>query len=232
MNRVLGKMTPVDLSQTIRQDMPHWPGDPGTHIRQKSDVAQDGYFLNELTIGEHSGTHIGAPKHFGGEFGVDAIPPDQLIRPGVKINMARQAASNPDYLLSLQDVFEWEAEHGKILNRCLILVQTDWSERWPASDDYFGTDNDGMHFPGVSVEATEFLLKQRDIVGIGIDTAGVDGGQSNDYLANIQLARHNAYHLENLAQLKSIGDKDFFVFVGALKIKVGSGSPCRVFAFF
>jgi len=221
----------VDLSHDIRKDMPHWPGDPVTKIGAVSAVARDGYYLNELTIGEHSGTHLGAPVHFGGESGVDDIAPQKLIVPGVKIDISLKTATHPDYLLSLNDLREWEKRHGDIPEQCLPLVQTDWSRRWSSPRDYFGNANDGLHFPGVSVEAVEFLVQQRRVVGIGIDSAGIDGGQSDAFQANALIASHGAYHLENLANLKSVGLKEFYLFIGALKIDRGSGSPCRVLAF-
>ena len=117
--------TVVDLSHALSEGMPQWPGDPPTLIQPKTNVEQDGYNLNELTIGEHTGTHIGAPNHFGGAMSVDDISPEKLLVRGVKINISGRTVGNPDYLLSVNDIFEWEARLGTIPDGCLALVQTD-----------------------------------------------------------------------------------------------------------
>ena len=221
----------IDLSHSISETMPHWPGDPVTKIQTVGTVARDGYYLNELTLGEHSGTHVGAPIHFGGRDSIDAVAPEKLIVRGVKIDVSQLAVADPDYLLSLDDLLQWEEQHGNIPVQCLVVVQTNWSQRWSSPREYLGAAEDGLHFPGVSIEAAAFLVQQRSIVGIGIDSAGIDGGQSESFQANILLATHGACHLENLANLENLGIKGFYIFIGALKIERGSGSPCRVLAF-
>lgn len=228
---VPGTMQVIDLSHTIDETMPHWPSDPRTRFTLVADVEKHGYMLRKMTVGEHSGTHLGAPCHFGGGNGVDDIKPQQLIVPGVKIDVTAESASDANFLLSVENIQHWEQRCGAIPRGSLVLVQTGWSRYWSSPDLYFGLKKGGMHFPGVSGAAAAFLLCERRIVGIGIDTAGVDGGQSKAFRANKGLARGGAYHLENLTNLNEIKGRDFIVFVGALKIKGGSGSPCRVLAF-
>lgn len=219
-----------DLSHPINETMPHWPGDPSTKITPHSTVAADGYTLNSLTIGEHSGTHIGAPVHFrhSGR-SIDDIPPDQLVAPAVNIYIEQQAAANRDYLLAADDIILWEQAHGRIEDNSVVLINSGWSSFWN-TDTYWGKDESGLHFPGISTDAATFLLQERRIIGLGIDTAGIDGGQSTDFATNILLAHNDVYHLENL-NLSSVVRPRLTIVIGALAIRNGSGSPCRVFGF-
>ncbi len=220
----------VDLSHPIKEAMPHWPGDPLTKITPHTTVASDGYALNRLTIGEHSGTHIGAPAHFhhSGR-SIDDILPQQLVAPAIIIGIEQQAAANRDYLLVADDIILWEQAHGRIEQNTVVLVNSGWSSFWN-TDTYWGRDEAGMHFPGISTDAATFLLQERRIIGLGIDTAGIDGGLSTDFAANILLARNDVYHLENL-NLSTVVRPRLTIVIGALAIHNGNGSPCRVFGF-
>ena len=218
-----------DLSHPICENTPHWPGDPKTRIAQRTTVSYDGYNLSALTIGEHTGTHCGAPRHFfdSGQ-GIDAIPVKNFIAAGVVVDIQEKAILNSDYLLTAKDIKNWEKQFGRINERSIVLIQTGWSQFWPNAAEYLGGVAENMHFPGMSLEAVRFLVGERQIVGLGIDTAGIDGGQSTDFAANRYLAAHNIYHLENL-NLTSIVAARLFIIVAPLAVKNGSGSPCRVF---
>ncbi|MBN1561424.1 cyclase family protein [candidate division KSB1 bacterium] len=218
----------LDLSHPIQMHMPCWPGDPPTEIKKWATPAKDGYNMNQLTIAEHAGTHAGAPRHFA-ESGIsaDKIPADNLVAPAIMINVQKEAAMNRDFLLSPQDILAVEKEAGVIKDSSIVLVKTGWSDFWPNESKYFAVDRDGMHFPGISPSAARFLVTERHIIALGIDTAGIDGGQSREYTANKILAANNVYHLENL-NLSPLLASHLYVFVGILAIADGSGSPCRV----
>ena len=219
----------VDLSHPIREDMPHWPGDPKTKIKQSATVAHDGYHLNVLTIGEHTGTHCGAPRHFDDDGqAIDKIPVNNLAAAGIIMDIREKTAWSSDYLLAAKDISEWEKKFGLIESRSIVLVQTGWSRFWSNPSEYLGNNEKTMHFPGVSLEAAQLLVEARDIVGLGIDTAGIDGGQSTDFAANRYLAKHNVYHIENLNLSSALASR-LFIVVSPLAIQNGSGSPCRVF---
>jgi kynurenine formamidase len=210
----------VDLTQTIAADMPVWSGDPLTVLEPWSRIEQNGFRLQRIAMGEHSGTHLGAPSHFiDNGTSVDQVPLSRLLAPGVKINLP---ADTP--LLGLPEIERWEKIHGQLLPNAWILVQSQWSRYWN-TDCYFQAD-----FPGVSVEAVRFLCAARKIIGIGIDSPGVDSGRCIDFRANRCLAEYDALHLENLHRLELLPETGFTLFVGALPIVRGSGSPCRVLA--
>ncbi len=222
----------VDLTHVISPGIPIWPGDPKPTIKPIATVEKDGYFLNEFSIGEHSGTHFGAPAHFvsGGKT-VDEIQADLLIIPAVVIDISQKCRTNPDYALTVNDVLNWEKENGRIPSNSLVMAYTGWDEKWGDPKAFFGFDeNGGMHFPGFSEEAVIFLMEKRGVKGLGIDTHGIDPGFDEEYKSNTALFERGGFHLENLANLGKLPPKGFYVFIGALPIKGGSGSPARVLA--
>lgn len=221
----------INLSHPINEAMPHWPGDPATIITPCRSIGQDGYYLQKLTMGEHSGTHIGAPRHFlENGASVDAVPLQHLIVAGITLNVTLQASNDADYLVSVDDIRKREEQMPRIPAGALLLVHTGWSRKWFEPSLYLGIQEDGLHFPGISPAAVDYLAENWHIVGISIDTAGIDGGQSVDFLTNRRCAEHNLYHLENLTNLENLRDQEAMVFIGALAIVNGSGSPCRVIA--
>ncbi|MBN1481985.1 cyclase family protein [candidate division KSB1 bacterium] len=222
--------TIIDLSHPIAENMPLWPGDPKTKIETCATVAQDGYMLNQVTIGEHTGTHIGAPRHFSATGrSVDNIPPQHLFAECAVLDVQTQARKDNDYLVQVADVVEWEKEFGMIKSDSIVLFKTGWSLRWTIPAAYWGTAPNGNHFPGVSLQTAQYLVDKRNIIGLGVDTGGIDGGQSKDFATNQLLAANDIYHLENL-NLKDVKSGRLHIFVGALAIQSGSGSPCRVLA--
>jgi kynurenine formamidase len=225
----LEKYQIIDLTQPISSSMTTWPGDPQTEIEPIAVINDHGYFLNRLAIGEHTGTHIGAPLHIiSGGRDVSDIEPNYLITPAVKITISPLACENPDYLLRYEDIIGWENIHGTITKGSVVLVETGWSKFWTSPNEYFGYNGDTMHFPGISSKAAKFLVETRRAVGLGIDSAGLDGGQCEDLLVNRIFLKAGAFHLENLTHLDVIPETGAIIFIGALPIIGGSGSPCRV----
>ncbi len=219
----------VDLSYPITSAMPHWPGDPQTKVRRCAEYESDGFFLHMLLIGEHSGTHIGAPRHFSAEGSdVSEIPPERLIVAGIRLDVRRKANDDPDYLVGVEDLAPLHERLSHLIEPVVVLVCTGWDRRTGTA--YFGGRNE-LHFPGISVDAIEALAQHRCVVGVGIDTAGIDGGRSTDFGSGRLCAELGRYHLENLRNLDRIDDQ-CELFIGALPIVGGSGSPCRVIARF
>lgn len=223
----------VDLSHVLSPEMPIWPGDPRMEIKNIAKVDPDGYYLNVFTIGEHSGTHVGAGAHFNaGEPTIDQLTPEDLVRPAVVINVVEKVKANADYQLSKEDVLAWEATYGQIPSGSVVLLYTGWAERWGDEKAYQNMDENGvMHFPGFGAEATAFLLDERGVVGLGIDTLGVDPGTDETFAANTMLLKGRRFHLENLTNLDKIPPIGATLAIAPLSIEAGSGSPGRIFAF-
>jgi len=221
--------TIVDVSWPVSAVMPVWPGDPATEVEPWTSLTHEGYFLNRLSIGEHSGTHLGSPKHYQADSKTMAdVKLQSLLAPAIKINCRRRCLKEPKYRIDLADIKRWEGRFGPMPPHHWLLIETGWSRYWNGDPriDYWQT------FPGVTGAAAEFLCVKRKILGIGIDSAGVDGSAGKDLAVGRCLASHNRLHLENLCQLHRLPDKDIFMFIGALAIVNGSGSPCRVLALY
>lgn len=214
------KLRAVDLTQPIQPGMPVWPGDPSVEFTPWCSLERHGFNLQRISLGEHSGTHLGAPRHFSASGGsIDRIPLTRLMAQGIKIVLPPGGTS-----AGPAEISRWEERHGPVPAESWVLFETGWSRYWQDPDAYYTA------FPGVAEEAVRFLCRERSIAGIGIDSPGVDGGASTDFAANRMLAEHGALHLENLRRLEQLPAAGFQLFIGALPLAGASGSPCRVMA--
>jgi kynurenine formamidase len=226
-----GRAEVVDLSHDLREGIPIFPGGIPFTLETLTQVS-DGYYMNSFVSGEHTGTHVDAPAHFGkGLSAVDEIPPTRLVSQGILIDVQSKSAANPDYVLTLADLQTWEKTNGRIAPRTLVILNTGWHQRWENPDRYLNRDDAGaLHFPGFSAEAARFLLKERDVNGIGIDTASVDAGKSTTFDVHKAMLQGGRYQVENLDNLNLLPVRGFSVIVAPMKISRGSGAPARVLA--
>jgi kynurenine formamidase len=220
----------IDLTHPLANGIPCWPGDPEIDLQTLATIERDGYYLQSLKLGEHSGTHIGVAAHFhAGEPFADDLPPESFIRHAVKINVREECASNSDYQFTRSGLEAWERRNGRIDEKMVVLLETGWSERWNDGDDYFGFDTDRrMHFPGYSLEVAQLLAEERGVIGLGIDTHGIDAGADTDFTVNNYWLRGERFHLENLTNLVALPERGFTIVIGVMKIARGSGGPARV----
>ncbi len=234
----------VSLSHPVHPAIPRWPGDPIPEFELVATLERDGFFLRRFSLGEHSGTHINTPAGFYADgAGIDEFSPSDLVLPAIVIDVRERAAANPDYLLGVDALLEWEREHGPIPPRCLALLYTGWQEKWPDPQSYLGISPrrdsasigdagaGDMHFPGFGAMALGVLLTQRGAAGIGIDTHGVDGGLDTEFSINRRTLERKRIVLENLCNLDQLPPTGATVVIGALQLVGGSGSPASVFAF-
>jgi kynurenine formamidase len=164
----------------------------------------------------------------------DALPLEQLIAPAVVIDVTEKARGDRNYRLTVADVLDFEARHGTIAAGTMVLLRTDWSERWPNVADYLGDDTPGdasrLSFPGYGAEATALLVEQRGVVMLGIDTASIDYGPAQDFPVHRLAAASNVGGLENLTNLAALPATGATVLALPMKIEGGSGGPVRVVA--
>ncbi len=223
----------ISLSHTLHPDIPHWPGDPQTEFSAVAELDAAGFFLRRFSLGEHTGTHVNAPAGFHRHgVGIDAYPAAAFVAPAIVLDVSREAAADPDYLLGVNKLLDWEREHGRIPPRCHALLYTGWPEKWHDPAAYLGDSGDGVrHFPGFGVQALGVLLTQRGAAGIGIDTHGVDGGQDTKFSINRRALERPRIVLENLCNLDQLPAVGATLVIGALRLQGGSGSPASVIAF-
>lgn len=228
----------VDLSYPFDESTIYWPNNQSfQHEQVAYGKTEAGYWYASFNFGasEHGGTHLDAPIHFAeGKHAVEQIPISRHIGPGVKISIAEQAARDRDYRLTAEDIRVWEVSNGPIPPGAIVLVHTGWGRYWSDRALYLGSDQledaSDLHFPGIGQDAAEFLAHQREVAMVGIDTASLDSGPSQDFIAHQILNGANIPGLENVAHLDSLPEKGFLVLALPMKIAGGSGAPCRIVA--
>ncbi|MFQ4144993.1 cyclase family protein [Chlorogloeopsis sp. ULAP02] len=222
----------IHLSHVIDSDIPQWQGDPSVEFETVAELDKDGYYLRRFSLGEHSATHINAPKSFHKfGLGIDQYPAKSLVVPAVVINIKQQVTVNPDYTLAIADILAWEKQHGEIPPDSVVLLYTGWQEKWSDRIAFMNQDTQGnMHFPGFGKDAIQFLINERQIVGVGIDTHGVDSGQDTTFATNTLVLEKLRIVLENLTNLDQLPPKGATLVIGILRLRDGSGSPVGVIA--
>ena len=216
----------VDLAQPLSPATAVWPGMDALSARTTDTYADGGSFARDLTFGEHTGTHLDAPAHFAeGGATVDGIPAGDLVCEAVVLDIREACAADPDYVLSAADVLEHEAAHGAIPARC-GRARLHRLERLPRRRRALCGD---LRFPGVSGEAAR-LLVERGVAGLGIDTLGVDPGNSTDFAAHNTTLPAGLWHLEGLVNLELLPARGALLAVGAPLLVGGSGVPARPLA--
>lgn len=237
----LNKAKWVDLSHSYDQSTLYWPNNAKgfEHIEDFKGKTPGDYFYSSYSIStpEHGGTHLDAPIHFAEKgLALDQIPLSSLIGNAVVINVSEKTKNNPDYLISVQDITDWEAKNGVIPAATIVLFNTGYAKYYPNRKEYFGTDKKGaeaiplLHFPGISAEASTFLAEQRKAKAVGIDTASIDYGQSKDFQTHRILMGHNIPGFENLTNLDALPITGAYVVALPMKIAGGSGGPLRIIA--
>jgi kynurenine formamidase len=220
-----------DLTHLFRAGFPMYTGDPPSR-RTLVTIEQDGFYAQEWTFGEHSGTHMDAPGHFaiGGRLAPE-ITPEELWVPAVVIDISKRAARDPDAAVEVRDLVQFEQRHGRIPKRAAVFMDSGWAARVDDPVAYKNAGPDGTyHFPGFGIEAVEWLLERRDTTAIGVDTLSLDVGESTTFDVHVTFLGADKYGLENLANLSEIPSRGAKVFVGVIPWEEGSGGPCRVIA--
>lgn len=221
----------VDLTIPLGSEVVMWPGAAGPEAETLVTVAHDGFFARRVSFFEHTGTHFDAPCHFiDGAKTVDKIPAESLVRPIVVIDISDRIGNDADAVLTLEEVLAFENLHGVIPEGTALFLRTGWEEKNGDAIAYAGQPGD-LRFPGFGIEAARYLVSTRKVVGLGIDTLGIDSGEASDFPVHRQIT-HSAglWHLENLQNLKLLPPVGAWVVVGVLPLVGGSGSPARVLA--
>lgn len=223
----------IDLSHVIHPQIPRWPGDPEVAFSVHANLETDGFYLRQMSIGEHSATHINAPNTFDPQgASIDMYSADSLVVSAVVIDIRDRAAIDPDYQLTIADIHAWEAQYQMIPAQSIVLLFTGWQEKWDDPIAFLNQDAiGGLHFPGFSGEATEFLLEQRAIGGVGSDAHGVDPGNDQHFTTNQLVLKRGGLVLENLTNLDQLPAQGATLAIGILRLQSGSGSPVSVLAF-
>ena len=230
----------IDLTYAFDSESVYWPTAETFKLEADFEgTTEGGYYYSayRYAAAEHGGTHLDAPVHFAkGHNTVDQIPLDQLTGSGLVVDVTKQCASDADYLINVADFQNWEKQNGKIPAGSIVLLRTGFGKFYPDKKKYLGTDERGatavakLHFPGLDPVAADWLLKNRSIKAIGLDTASIDRGQSTMFESHRTLFENNIPAFENVANLDQLPVKGFTVIALPMKIKGGSGGPLRIIA--
>ena len=241
-----GRLRIVDLTQPLSPQTPllplppQWNNTPAFKISELSRYDERGpaWYWNAFETGEHTGTHFDAPVHWisGKDLTdntVDRIPPKKFVGPACVIDISADVAKNANYLLTPEDIRQWEKHYGLIPAGAWVLLRTDWSKR-KDTKDFINLKEDGPHTPGLAKESSILLATERDVLGVGVETVGTDAGQAatfdppfpNHYLMH----GSGKFGLASLCNLDQLPPTGAIVIAAPLKIVGGSGSPLRVIA--
>jgi len=241
-----GAIRVIDLTQPLTGDTPiiqlppefgkTWP----FRLEEIShyDARGPAWYWNNFACGEHTGTHFDAPIHWvtGKDYphnATDSIAPEKFIAPACVIDVSREAAADPDFLLTPARIETWEAAHGRIEAGSWVLMRTDWSKRSDAAA-FLNMQDDGSHVPGPHPDLVPFLAREREVIGWGSEGVGTDAGQAfrfqPPFPCHSIMHGHNKFGLASLTNLDQLPPKGAILITPPLKIVNGSGSPCRVLA--
>jgi kynurenine formamidase len=191
------------------------------------------WYWNNFTTGEHTGTHFDAPIHWvtgrGGD-DVSQVPPTRLVAPAAVLDFSAEAAADPDFLLEVDHIRDWEQRHGPLPDGGWLLFRTGWDARSRDAEAYANAGRT----PGISVECATWLAEEAPVIGVGVETVGTDAGAAHSFdppfPCHSMLLGNDKFgltQLQNLGELPPIGA---VVIATPLPIVGGSGSPARVLA--
>ncbi len=241
-----GQLKIIDLTTPLGPDTPvidlppMFAPSPGLTLTEISryDSRGPGWYWNVLNLGEHTGTHFDAPVHWitGKDLPnntTDSIPARKFIGPACVIDATEEVQQSPDFLLTIEHVQRWEQQHGRIPAGAWVLYRTGWSQR-QGREAFLNVQADGAHSPGVHQSCTQFLIQERDILGLGVETVGTDAGQAGGF--DPPFPSHTFLHgagrfgLTSLINLELLPPTGAIVIAAPLRIVNGSGSPLRAIA--
>jgi kynurenine formamidase len=240
-----GSVEVVDLTARLESSTPvialpePFANTAGFSLREVSRYDDRGpaWYWNDISTGEHTGTHFDAPVHWiTGRDGADVaqVPAGQLIAPAAVLDFSAQAAADPDFLLEVEHVRAWEDRHGPLPAGGWLLYRTGWDARSASQAAFLNADESGPHTPGVSVACARWLAQEAPVLGLGVETVGTDAGAAHSFdppfpchSALLGAGKYGLTQLQNLARLPATGA---VIIAGPLPIVGGSGSPARVLA--
>jgi kynurenine formamidase len=231
----------LEMTYPYDENTIYWPTAQPFRIEKVEWRVLEGgwwYASNNYSASEHGGTHVDAPIHFAAHGRtIGQIPVQEWIGPAAKIDVAAKCAVNRDYMLTVQDVTDWEKEHGRIADGAWVLMYTGLDANYyPDRLKVLGTGKNGkeavaeLNFPGFSPEVTRFLTTARNIRGIGLDTPSIDCGKSPDFQVHQILCGANKLGIENIANLDKLPATGAVLYPMPMLIREGTGSPARIFA--
>jgi kynurenine formamidase len=228
----------VELTHPLNEETIVWPTSMPFEFETVFEgwVDDEYYYASRNFCGpEHGGTHLDSPIHFAeGRWATHEIPPERLMGPGAVVDVTEQAAGDPNYEVTVEDLVDWEERHGAISQGAILLLHTGRDRLWPDAEAYLGTAARGedavveLEFPGLHPEAARWLVEERAIVAVGLDTPSLDHGPSTRFETHRILFEANVYGLENVANLGELPPTGAFILALPPLLEGGTGGPVRI----
>lgn len=228
----------IDLTHDFDEETVYWPTAERFALDTVSEGTTEGgyyYAAYRFSAAEHGGTHMDAPVHFHeGGVTADRVPLERLVGPAVVVDVSEAATGDSDYRVTVEDLRAWESAHGRMPDGAIVLLRTGWGPRWPDAARYLGTVERGagavadLHFPGLHADAARWLVEQRSVAAVGLDTPSIDHGPSEDFMAHRVLYEAGIPGFENVARLGELPPSGAYVVALPMKIAGGSGAPLRI----
>lgn len=240
-----GRIEVVDLTAPLSRETPRIALPPEFGQTQRFELEEisryddrgPAWYWNNFRTGEHTGTHFDAPVHWvtgRDKEDVASVPVERLIRPAVVLDFADRAAADPDFLLEVDDIRAWEAEHGPLPDGGWLIYRTGWDARSGSQEEFLNADETGPHTPGMSVECAQWVAGETSLVGVGVETVGTDAGAAHSFdppfPCHASLHGSGKYGLTQLQNVSRLPATGAVIIAGPLPIVTGSGSPARVLA--
>lgn len=222
----------LDLTHTLSPTFPIWPGNEPIKVTNKMTFDKTGFYANRWDVGEHHGTHLDSPAHCSANGAtVEKIDPASFVFPAAVIDIRERVKKNADAAVNVDDLKAWEKTHGQLPKGCAVCLNSGWDANAGDAKAFLGTDDsNALHFPGFSKAAAEFLLNERDVVGLLSDTLSIDTGAATDFAVHKLWLGAGKWAVECVANLGKVPPFGATVFVGTPKVATASGGPTRVLA--
>ena len=240
-----GSIEIIDLTAPLTSDTPtlQLPAEFGQTAKfeleeiSAYDDRGPAWYWNNFRTGEHTGTHFDAPNHWVSgrdKEDIASVPPRNLIAPAAVLDCTERVSADPDFLLDIEDIKAWEAEHGELPQGGWLFVRSGWDKRSGSQEEFLNADEAGPHTPGLSPECARWVAEESPVIGLGVETVGTDAGAAAGFqpMFPCHTLMHGAgkYGLTQLQNLEMLPPTGALIVACPLKIVGGSGSPARVLA--
>lgn len=240
-----GAIEVIDLTTPLSSETPilelpeqfgqTWPFQ--LEVISDCDDRGPGWYWNNFRTGEHTGTHFDSPNHWitgRDQEDIASVAPAKLIRPAAVIDVTAQVEQDSDFLLTVEHIKTWEAEHGILPEGGWLIVRTGWAQHTHHQDTALGNTETGPHSPGMTPECAKWLAEESPIQGVGVETVGTDAGIAHSmdpqfpcHAFMLGAGKYGITQLKNVDRLPATGA---MIVATPLPIVNGSGSPARVLA--
>lgn len=220
----------IDLTHPLPQNFPTFGGQQQLTVKPLLNLKDNGYNLQEWVINEHTGTHMDAPFHFSDKDSADKIPVQNLIGPLAIVDITEKTANDADSQVTEDDLRRYERRYGRIPFGAIVAMRSGWDAHVNTPMFRNADDKGGLHFPGFGIDAINWLLSNRNVKGIMVDTLSLDYGPSADFAVHYTWLPSNRWGMECVANLGALPARGATVIAGGPMVVGATGGPSRVIA--